>query len=254
MLLVRSHEHQCLLERHILEGRHREAHHVHRLGHLGLLAHGVHPGRLDELFLELLQRASSVLCGFHLVLLITLADFTRARTCRNPRSQARGCIPGSSRLLPHARLWLEYRGLATVAARQRVGDAAQQPLVLALLPLPLLLGLLGLFLRPPGLLLLGRLLLASAFLCSAWPSAFLSSSPVMAPAASFALPFALSIAPPLNVRIAPYYWLAALVTSLTVMRPSAPVPSTWERSTPNSSAFCLAASVMFRSCPAASWA
>src|SRR5215216_459844 len=159
MLLVRSHEHQCLLERHILEGRHREAHHVHRLGHLGLLAHGVHPGRLDELFLELLQRASSVLCGFHLVLLITLADFTRARTCRNPRSQARGCIPGSSRLLPHARLWLEYRGLAAVAARQRVGDAPQQPLVLALLPLPLLLGLLGLFLRPPGLLLLGRLLL-----------------------------------------------------------------------------------------------
>src|SRR5215203_1808862 len=159
MLLVRSHEHQCLLERHILEGRHREAHHVHRLGHLGLLAHGVHPGRLDELFLELLQRASSVLCGFHLVLLITLADFTRARTRRNPRSQARSCIPGSPRLLPHARLWLEYRGLATVAARQRVGDAAQQPLVLALLPLPLLLGLLGLFLRPPGLLLLGRLLL-----------------------------------------------------------------------------------------------
>src|SRR5215216_2153445 len=159
MLLVRSHEHQCLLERHILESRHREAHHVHRLGHLGLLAHGVHPGRLDELFLELLQRASSVLCGFHLVLLITLADFTRARTCRNPRSQARGCIPGSPRLLPHARLWLEYCGLATVAARQRVGDAAQQPLVLALLPVPLLLGLLGLFLRPPGLLLLGRLLL-----------------------------------------------------------------------------------------------
>src|SRR5829696_3012005 len=159
MLLVRSHEHQCLLERHILEGRHREAHHVHRLGHLGLLAHGVHPGRLDELFLELLQRASSVLCGFHLVLLITLADFTRARTRRNPRSQARGCIPGSPRLLPHARLWLEYRGLATVAARQRVGDAAQQPLVPALLPVPLLLGLLGLFLRPPSLLLLVRLLL-----------------------------------------------------------------------------------------------
>src|SRR5215203_881443 len=96
MLLVRSHQHQCLLERHILEGRHREAHHVHRLGHLGLLAHGVHPGRLDELFLELLQRASSVLCGFHLVLLITLADFTRARTCRNPRSQARGYIAGES--------------------------------------------------------------------------------------------------------------------------------------------------------------
>src|ERR671911_153885 len=96
MLLVRSHKHQCLLERHILEGRHREAHHVHRLGHLGLLAHGVHPGRLDELFLELLQRASSVLCGFHLVLLITLADFTRARTCRNPRSQARGYIAGES--------------------------------------------------------------------------------------------------------------------------------------------------------------
>src|SRR5215217_709182 len=159
MLLVRSHEHQCLLERHILEGRHREAHHVHRLGHLGLLAHGVHPGRLDELFLELLQRASSVLCGFHLVLLITLADFTRARTRRNPRSQARGRIPGSPRLLPHARLWLEYRGLAAVAARQRVGDAAQQPFVLVLLPVSLLLGLLGLFLRPPGLLLLGRLLL-----------------------------------------------------------------------------------------------
>src|SRR5215208_7700938 len=96
MLLVRSHQHQCLLERHILEGRHRDAHHVHRLGHLGLFAHGVHPGRLDELFLELLQRASSVLCGFHPFLLITLAYFTRARTRRNSRSRARGCIPGES--------------------------------------------------------------------------------------------------------------------------------------------------------------
>ena len=38
-------------------------------------------------------------------------------------------------------------------------------------------------------------------------------------------------------------WLAALVTSLTVMRPPAPEPSTWERSTPSSCAFCLAASV-----------
>src|SRR5215217_5651550 len=253
MLLVRSHEHQCLLERHILEGRHREAHHVHRLGHLGLLAHGVHPGRLDELFLELLQRASSVLCGFHLVLLITLADFTRARTCRNPRSQARGCIPGSPRLLPHARLWLEYCGLATVAARQRVGDAAQQPLVLALLPVPLLLGLLGLFLRPPGLLFLRRLL-------------FGFDLPLLRPAlgllvlvaaygAGGLFGFSLGLIhrfPPLGVPKAPYYWLAALVTSLTVMRPSAPVPSTWERSTPSSSAFCLAASVMFRSCPAVS--
>src|SRR5829696_3014260 len=256
MLLVRSHEHQCLLERHILEGRHREAHHVHRLGHLGLLAHGVHPGRLDELFLELLQRASSVLCGFHLVLLITLADFTRARTCRIPRSQARGCIPGSPRLLPHARLWLEYRGLATVAARQRVGDAAQQPLVLALLPVPLLLGLLGLFLHPPGLLLLGRLLLGFGLplLGPALGLLFFVAGYGACGLFRLALRLIHRSSPPLNVRKAPYYWLAALVTSLTVMRPSAPVPSTWERSTPNSSAFCLAASVMFRSCPAASWA
>ncbi|HZG63117.1 MAG TPA: hypothetical protein VEY13_06340, partial [Rubrobacteraceae bacterium] len=28
------------------------------------------------------------------------------------------------------------------------------------------------------------------------------------------------------------YWFAALVTSLTVIRPSAPEPCTWERSTP----------------------
>src|ERR671920_1140357 len=96
VLLVRSHEQQRLFEGHVFEGRHRDAHHVHRLGHLGLLAHGVHPGRLDKLFLELLQRASSVRCGSHPVLLITLADFTRARTCRNPRSQARGYIAGES--------------------------------------------------------------------------------------------------------------------------------------------------------------
>src|SRR5215211_3628310 len=53
-----------------------------------------------------------------------------------------------------------------------------------------------------------------------------------------------------------YCWFAALVTSLTVMRPSAPEPSTWERSTPSSWAFCLAASVALGSCcpppPAAS--
>src|SRR5215207_3305133 len=93
VLLIRSHEYQRLLEGHVFEGRHRDAHHVHRLGHLGLLAHGVHPSRLDKLFLELLQRASSVLCGFHLCSLVTPADPTRARTPRNPRSQARGCAP-----------------------------------------------------------------------------------------------------------------------------------------------------------------
>src|SRR5215211_5371448 len=162
VLLIRSHEHQRLLEGHVFEGRHRDAHHIHRLGHLGLLAHGVHPGRLDKLFLELLQRASSVRCGSHPVLLVTPADSTRPHTTRNPRSQARGlhirgalgCSP-----TPCSGSSTAVRRLAAVAARQRVGDAAQQPLVLALLPVTLLLSLVGLRLRLPGLLLLCRLLL-----------------------------------------------------------------------------------------------
>src|SRR5829696_8352422 len=159
MLLVRSHEHQCLLERHILEGRHREAHHVHRLGHLGLLAHGVHPGRLDELFLELLQCASSVLCGFHPVLLVTPADSNRARTPPKPEEPGEGLrTRGAPRAPPHLAL-IQVPRLSAVAARQRVGDAAQQPLVLALLAVPLFLSLVSLRLRLPSLLLLCRLLL-----------------------------------------------------------------------------------------------
>ncbi len=44
------------------------------------------------------------------------------------------------------------------------------------------------------------------------------------------------------------YWFEAPMTSLTVMRPSAPVPCTWLRSTPSSWAFCCAACVAFGCC------
>jgi hypothetical protein len=38
----------------------------------------------------------------------------------------------------------------------------------------------------------------------------------------------------LQLSLADQPWLAALTTSLTVMRPSEPEPSIWERSTPSS--------------------
>src|SRR5215218_6654715 len=184
MLLVRSHEHQCLLERHILEGRHREAHHVHRLGHLGLLAHGVHPGRLDELFLELLQRASSVLCGFHPFSLVTPADPTRAQTPRNPRSQARGCAPGAPASGP-SRPTLARISRFCGQRRSRPDKESETP---PNSPLSLRScrsrSFSALFASASACRVCSFWVAcssASAFLCSAWPSAFLSSSPATAP-------------------------------------------------------------------------
>src|ERR687890_159873 len=66
---------------------------------------------------------------------------------------------------------------------------------------------------------------AAAFLCCARPSSFLASSPVKAPQASFALPLALSS------TATPFFRRLSSARNYLI-RPSAPEPCTWEKSTP----------------------
>src|ERR671917_1013772 len=141
---------------------------------------------------------------------------------------------------------------ASVTPGQRVRDAAQQALVLSLLPVPLPLCLPGLFFRLAGLCLLCRLLLGVSFSLLR-PALFLLGLVAGQGAVGFlGLAFGLVVHscsfPSTLYRVRNYCWFAALCTSLTVMRPSAPEPCSWERSTPICWAFCWAACVAFGCC------
>src|ERR671921_1651898 len=193
---------------------------------------------------------------FRLLDLPTLAPFSTCHV-RWPRKRLqprKGLAPDAE---PHAsenshaaplsylRSVLAFLGFVSITPGQRVRHAAEESFFLdtLLISLPLCLPGVSLCLvgsRRLGSLLLGfglpllraALLLLGLVAGQGAPGFFSLACGFVVHAYSFLL----------SSRLLDYC-LEALITSLPVMRPCAPEPCTWERSTPSSWAFCWAACV-----------